>query len=157
MSEVLASLKKKGVKGYSKCLAYITLYAEGTANTWTKTNIVSISVTNPSVNVPIVMYDENVFHVDNGDIVVDKAISKAYISGRANASRNSSGARVYSGIRVKKNGTLITGASVMGTSSAIMPYFTRIETSLAVGDVLSLETNHTDTPSVPLIVSIVTD
>ena len=158
MSETLASLHKKGGGGSDKILVCAMVYADGGTNVW-KHQPVSVSVTDPTATYPRSVLDDNFCHLDsNGDIVVDKAISKVYVSGQSNATRNTSGTAVYSGVRVLKNGTVITGASVTGTSSNMSAYFMSIETSVAVGDVISIETTRTGGGyAVPELVTIVTD
>lgn len=158
MAEQLASVKKKGGGGDGKILVCTTTMADGGANVW-KHQPVFVSVTDPTATYPRSVLDDNFGHLDsNGDIVVDKAISKVYVSGQTYVTRNTSGTAVYSGVRVLKNGTVITGASATGTSSDASAYFMRIETSVAVGDVISIETLRTGGGyAIPDLVSIVTD
>ena len=101
------------------------------------------------------LLDDNFAHIDgNGDIVVDRAIPTAYIAGIAWYGRTSSGTAVYSGIRMLKNGTVITGASAYGSSSDNSPGFRRIETSFAVGDVISVQRRTSSTSSSTVKTSI---
>ena len=159
MSEQLASLHKKGGGGDGKILACALVYAPGGANAWTHADI-GISVTDPTATSPRYTLNESFCHTDsNNDIVFDKAISKVYVSGQTNATRNPSGTAVYSGLRVKKNGTIITGANVTGNSSDTAPTFTRIETSVTVGDVISVEVLRTASSgfAIPIFVNLVTE
>lgn len=95
-----------------------------------------------------VMLDERFAHfADGGEIVVDRDISTAYLAGYAWYGRTSSGTAVYSGVRVLKNGTVITGASASGSSSTTSPSFKQIETSFAVGDVIKIQTKVSSTSS----------
>lgn len=92
------------------------------------------------------LLDENFAHCeDGGNIVVDRAISTAYIAGIAWYGRTSSGTTVYSGVRMLKNGTVITGASAYGSSSDTSPSFRRIATSFAVGDIIQIQTRVSST------------
>lgn len=91
--------------------------------------------------------DETFSHyADGGQIVVDRACT-VYIAGTAWYGRTSSGTAVYSGVRVLKNGTVITGASAYGSSSTTSPNFRRIEASVAVGDVITIQTRVSSTTS----------
>ena len=144
MSEQLASLHKKGGRDYGVNLFFISTLVTG-LSTWTKINI-SAGPNNPTGTTVSNILDDSFGHLNDGSIIVDKAISKVYISGQSYAPRNASGTRVYCGIRIKKNGTVIPGASAMGNSTTVTPNFFRVETSLSVGDELSIECNLSGTP-----------
>lgn len=138
MAEKLASLHKKGGGGMGNVLFSTCLLANG-GTSWTQYSMAS-TVSDISGSSIANALEPSFGHLDNGGIVVDRAISKAYISGQAVYMRNAAGTMIYTGLRVLKNGTVITGASVMGSSSVgAAPSFRRIETSFAVGDVITIE------------------
>ena len=141
MSEQLASLHKKGGRDYGVNLFYSFL-TPTTDNTWAAISYTG-TVNDPDSTTLSVALDTSFGHINNGNIVVDKAIPKAYITGQALYGYNSSGTMRYTGVRMKKNGTVITGATVMGASGNLTPSFRRIETSFAVGDVITVEGNRT--------------
>ena len=106
-----------------------------------------------------VMLDENFAHfADGGEIVVDRACT-IYIAGCAWYGRTSSGTAVYSGLRVLKNGSVISGTSITGASGSTSPSFRRIEVDVAVGDVLKIQTKVSSTSSAnsKITVNICTD
>ena len=90
------------------------------------------------------MLDPHFGHFDgNNGIVVDRAIPVAYIHGAAFRGVTSSGTAVYSGVRLLKNGTVIH--SLYGSSSDTSPTCRRIQTSFAVGDVITIQTRTSST------------
>lgn len=91
-----------------------------------------------------VALDNHFCHINaNGDLVVDRAISTAYLAGGAMRGETSSGTAVYSGIAIYKNGSLVH--SVYGNSTTTSPVFRRIQTSFAVGDVIQIQTRCSTT------------
>ena len=139
MAEKIASLKKKGGgKEYGENLfSFAILPAATTGTTWTQYPLVATLHTPDSTS--IIQLDSNFAHFDNDAIVVDKAVPKAYFSGSAYSFRNSGGTSIYSGVRFKKNGTVISGTEVMGSSGTNPARFRLVQTSLAVGDVITVE------------------
>ena len=105
------------------------------------------------------MLDENFAHfADGGEIVVDSACT-VYIAGAAWYGRTSSGTSVYSGLRVLKNGSVISGASVMGESGTASSTFRHVAVTLAVGDVITIQTKvaSTTNANTKITVNICTD
>ena len=129
MAEKLCSLRKIGGGGVpSNLFTCNPVTSAGTSWTdWVLTGVVN----DPNGSGVGAMLDPKFGHIDlNGSIAVDMPIPHAYITGRAFAGRNSSGTLIYGGIRLLKNGTLITGATCYGSSSENNPFFRRIETRL---------------------------
>lgn len=115
------------------------------ANTWKKYTFTS-TVYDADGSSAAACLDENFGHIDsNGDIVVDRAISTAYLAGYSPRGVTSSGTAVYGGVAFYKNGTAISGASCNGSSSSANPSFRRVQTSFAVGDVISVYTRASST------------
>lgn len=138
MSEVLASLRKKGGKSIESNL-FATNLLVSNSTSWT-TQPVTGTVNDPNSSAVAVMLDPDFGHFDsNGAIVVDKA-TKAYITGRAFTVRNTAGTAIYMSIRVQINGTTLTGASVTASSGTLFPYFRRVQVNLAVGDKITVQT-----------------
>lgn len=156
MSEVLASLKKKGGgREYGVNLFCWQISGVFTTTSWDEAAIPT-PINDPSATTPRVVLDSSFAYLSGGQLIVTKAIPKAYVSGIANSGRNTSGTAVYSGVRIKKNGTVINAAS--GSSGTPNPSFIRTETSFAVGDVISVETFRTASGSnVSGYLNIVTD
>ena len=129
-----------------------------TANTWVAYTLTG-TVNNPTDTALGTMLDPSVAHITNGNVVIDKALPKAYLSGVVYPGRTSSGTQVYSGVRLKKNGTEISGASITGNSTTPSPTFRRVQTSFAVGDTITLETRAStaNTSAARVMVNIVTD
>lgn len=158
MAESLANLQKKGGGGVPSNLFYLS-YASpgGAANTWVDFSMPGV-VNDPNSTISGTQLDPKFAHLDNGVLVVDMPIPKAYISGYANYGRTSSGTMVYSGVRMLKNGTLISGASALGSSSSTNPIFRRIQTSFAKGDIISVQMRRSAASSNALVwINIVTD
>lgn len=113
------------------------------ATSWTKRDLEGTAY-DTDTETYATLLDENFAHLSNGEIVVDRACT-AYVAGVAWVGRTSSGTAVYSGVRLLKNGTVISGASAYGSSSDQSPGFRRIQVSLAVNDVLQLQTRASST------------
>ena len=110
---------------------------------WTPYEFASESY-DPSGTSSAVALDNHFCHIDaNGDLVVDRAISTAYLAGGAMRGVTSSGTAVYCGIAIYKNGSLVH--SVYGNSTTTSPTFRRIQTSFAVGDVIQIRTKCSTT------------
>lgn len=157
MSEVLASLKKKGGRSYGVNL-FGTSITPPTNNSWTVIGFTTGTVNDPTATTSVTFLDSNFAHFNDAKtaLIVDKAIPKAYLSGQAYAGRNSSGTLTYTGVRIKKNGSTIQGTSIMGSSGTSTPSFRRVQTSFAVGDSITVECNRTDTGG-RVVINIVTD
>ena len=158
MAEKIASLKKKGETIPSN-LFFWSGQRSNSSTSWTDSTINSPAVNSTNATAPMTMLDPKFGHIDNGTIVVDMAIPKAFVSGRAYSGNNGSGSAVYGGVRVLINGTLLTGATCYGSSSDSQPYFTRIQTSFAVGDIITMQTRTSAANSYApkMFMNIVTD
>ena len=131
-----------GAKPTGRYLFSYTRVASRDSTGWTNFPITSATSTvyDPNGTSTATMLDEQFAHfADGGQIIVDRAIPHAYLAGVAWYGRSNTGTIVYSGIRFLKNGTVITGASVYGSSSDSSPTFRRIETSFEVGDVIQVQ------------------
>lgn len=117
-----------------------------TSTGWEKVSFTAKTVYDEDGTSASVCMDENFAHFDdNGQIVVDRAIQTAYLAGYSPRGVTSSGTAVYGGVAFYKNGTLISGASSYGSSSTPNPNFRRVQTSFAVGDVISIYTRVSST------------
>ena len=156
MAEKLAELRQKGGgREYGENLFY-WLGAPSTT-TWAQNNITGTVNDPDDAGYVWPMLDPSFGHLSNGAIVVDKKIPVAYVSGSCMTGRNSSGTIGYTGIQIKKNGTVITGTSIMGNSTTPQPYFRRIQTSFEVGDTITIETKYVTGGNQKAMCNIITD
>ena len=119
--------------------------ASRTATGWQDVNF-SGTAWEPDGGVIGVCLDPKFGHINSdGDIVVDQAIPEAYLAGYALRGVTSSGTATYCGVQILKNGTVISGATCYGNSTTASPYFRRVQTSFAVGDVIKVQTRVSST------------
>lgn len=135
-----------GVIPTGRCLFGCSVTPDRSTTSWQTYSFSSTAYDSSGTSVGTIL-DNQFAHINTSDgtIVVDRAISTAYIAGQAYLGRTSTPADVYSGIRILKNGTEISGASVYGSSSNTDPSFRRISTSFAVGDVITIQTRVSST------------
>ena len=157
MAEQLAELRQKGGNGIESNLFY-TLINLGSASTSWTTNSYNGTVNDPNDSAMGTQLCPKFAHLSSGTIVVDQDIPKAYLSASANRGRTTNGTAVYTGIQLLKNGTVISGSSIMGNSSTASPTYRRLQTSFAKGDVLTVQVKATATGSTGFVtMNIVTD
>lgn len=157
MAEKLAELRQKGGKSIESNLSCVVVGYQGTTS-WGKVPLTT-TVNDPAGASVGVLLDPDFGHLDDGSIVVDKAIPTAYLSVQVFSVRNTSGTRVFTGLRVLKNGSVISGSEQYGTTSTPNPYERRIPISLAVNDIITIQTKISGTGGAGSVgnVNIVTD
>lgn len=124
------------------------------STSWTKLTLIDTAYDSSGESATIILDPEFGAIQSDGTIKITRAITTAYIAGQAFYGRSSSGSTTYAGLRLLKNGSVISGTEIFGSSSTVSPSFRRVSTSFAVGDIITVQTKSSSSSTSPVRFSV---